>query len=158
LKIDELCIDCPKEFGIFLAYTRGLKFEERPDYAYCNSLLDLVTFREKINLERLDWLDNQTDDLSLASEGLRNARKKNRTDKEVKKIRKSTRSKTVLGRGRRLPNRSDVIFDRSDNVEKFAFDESTYNSLEITPRNVLPEFRNKKHVLSEKSNPSCCVV
>ena len=159
-KVDDLCVDCPKEFGVFLTYTRSLRFEEKPDYAFCQSLFDLVISREQLQINRVDWIDTSLD-LSTASEVIKEGSRKLSGDKhERRRTRKQTRSKTVFCKSKKLPNRSDVIYDRSDKINNFtlAFDESTYNSLKMTPRNVLPEFRNKKHALYGTKDKSCSII
>lgn len=35
---DLLCRGIPNEFGIFLNYTRALRFDDKPDYSYLRKL------------------------------------------------------------------------------------------------------------------------
>jgi hypothetical protein len=44
--IDILCSMCPVEFSIFLGYTRALRFEDKPDYAYICKLFHDLFVRE----------------------------------------------------------------------------------------------------------------
>ena len=44
--IDSLCKGFGSEFRDYLGYCRNLRFEERPDYAYCRGLLREVLGRE----------------------------------------------------------------------------------------------------------------
>ena len=37
-KLDVLCKGFPQEFQQYISYCRNLKFDEKPDYAYCISL------------------------------------------------------------------------------------------------------------------------
>lgn len=36
--IEILCKNFPGEFATYLSYTRGLKFDEKPEYSYCRKL------------------------------------------------------------------------------------------------------------------------
>jgi len=47
----------PEEFGSYLTYCRGLKFEEKPDYGYCRKLFK--DFMHRMNYENdfmYDWV------------------------------------------------------------------------------------------------------
>ncbi len=46
--ISELCQGFPEEFGKFLSYSRGLKFEETPDYDYLIKLFQGVMKRSNL--------------------------------------------------------------------------------------------------------------
>jgi hypothetical protein len=37
--IDVLCKGFPAEFGTYLAYSRNLRFDEKPDYAYLRKIM-----------------------------------------------------------------------------------------------------------------------
>ncbi|CAG9310140.1 unnamed protein product [Blepharisma stoltei] len=50
-----LCNGCPPEFEKFLNYSRGLKFEEKPDYRYLKSLLSNAATRDYMT-GYLEWL------------------------------------------------------------------------------------------------------
>lgn len=54
--IEGLCKHVPKEFAIYLNYTRSLRFEDRPDYAYLSLLLMEAFFREGLQYDLVfDW-------------------------------------------------------------------------------------------------------
>jgi casein kinase 1 len=54
--IEELCAGLRPEFAQFLAYARGLGFEDRPDYAYLKRLLKDLFHREGFTADNLyDW-------------------------------------------------------------------------------------------------------
>lgn len=157
-KIEDLCSGCPKEFSTFLAYVRSLKFEEKPDYAYCNSLFDLVAEREALDLNKFDWTSGENLSIGSKSLPLENAEKSlssvQNNEKVQVKRKRAVRSKTVFGKSKKLPERGQVIIGY-DLIGKSAFDESTYNSLELTPRNILPEFRNRT-ILNKPAPESHC--
>jgi hypothetical protein len=44
--VEVLCKHFPCEFATYLNYTRSLRFEDRPDYAYLRRLLKDLFFRE----------------------------------------------------------------------------------------------------------------
>lgn len=50
------------EFSIYLHYVRKLKFDEDPDYAFCESLFDKA-------LKRLDAQDDEEYDWMLINDG-----------------------------------------------------------------------------------------
>ncbi|KAK7043054.1 serine/threonine protein kinase [Paramarasmius palmivorus] len=43
---DLLCRGFPNEFGIFLNYTRALRFDDKPDYSYLSKLFRDLFVRE----------------------------------------------------------------------------------------------------------------
>lgn len=52
-----LCKDLPAEMATFLSYTKGLRFEEQPDYFYLRRLFRDVLIREKMQLDlKFDWM------------------------------------------------------------------------------------------------------
>lgn len=54
--IEELCSGLPPELGQLLAYSRGLGFEDRPDYAYLKRLMKDLFHREGFAADNLyDW-------------------------------------------------------------------------------------------------------
>ena len=157
-KVEELCGDCPKEFGLLLSYTRRLKFEEKPDYAYCHSLLDLIATREQLQVNQLDWICTSCFDLSTGSEISKEDRRKVSSEKQERKTtKKHSLPKPVFCKSKRLKDRAEIAFDRSDKVgiSTIGFDETTYNSLEITHRSIWPEFKNKKNSLSAAYDTVC---
>ncbi|CAH1405222.1 unnamed protein product [Nezara viridula] len=54
--VDSLCKDFPAEFGMYLNYCRGLKFEEAPDYMYLRQLFSILfrTLNHKYDY-MFDW-------------------------------------------------------------------------------------------------------
>ena len=72
--VDRLCSEIPAEFGSYLTYCRGLRFEEEPDYNYVKHL-----FREcmrQLNHDydfEWDWLSQ--DSLTTAEERKEEAKK-----------------------------------------------------------------------------------
>lgn len=160
-KVEDLCGDCPKEFGVLLSYARSLKFEEKPDYAYCQSLVDLIATREQLQINQLDWICTSCLDLSTGSEILKEDNIKGSSEKQVRKrTKKQSLSKTSFCKSKRLPDRSEITFDMSEKIKinTLGFDESTYNSLEITQRSILPEFKNKKITLSAACDTVCSLI
>jgi len=57
-----LCKDLPMELISFLSYTKGLRFEEQPDYFYMRRLFRDVLIREKLSTELMfDWMTKGID-------------------------------------------------------------------------------------------------
>lgn len=55
-KIDVLCKGFPDEFGMYLNYTRALRFDDKPDYAYLRKLFRDLFVREKYQYDHIyDW-------------------------------------------------------------------------------------------------------
>ncbi|KAF7800063.1 hypothetical protein EIP86_011306 [Pleurotus ostreatoroseus] len=53
---DELCRGLPIEFGLFLNYTRALRFGDKPDYAYVRNLFRGVFARSRYQYDYVfDW-------------------------------------------------------------------------------------------------------
>lgn len=158
IKTEELCAGCPKEFGIFLNYVKNLKFEEKPDYSYCSSLFDQIAEREALDLNKLDWTLGENLGIGSKSLPLENAEKSVSSVKKSEKVqikrKRAIRSKTVFGKSKKLPEREQILIG-FDIIGKSAFDESTYNSLELTPRNILPEFRNRKILVKPATESHC---
>eukprot|EP00826_Nyctotherus_ovalis_P011556 TRINITY_DN13000_c0_g2_i11.p1 TRINITY_DN13000_c0_g2~~TRINITY_DN13000_c0_g2_i11.p1 ORF type:complete len:186 (+),score=53.18 TRINITY_DN13000_c0_g2_i11:114-671(+) len=54
--IEEICKDLPLEIQSLLGYTRGLKFEEKPDYDYMKRLLKDIATENKFEINNsFDW-------------------------------------------------------------------------------------------------------
>merc|ERR1719171_2833263 len=54
--IDVLCRGYPQEFATFLNYTRGLRFEDKPDYSYLRKLFTTIVQKESIVFDYMfDW-------------------------------------------------------------------------------------------------------
>jgi casein kinase I family protein HRR25 len=53
---DLLCRGFPNEFGIFLNYTRALRFDDKPDYSYLRKLFRDLFVREGCQYDYVfDW-------------------------------------------------------------------------------------------------------
>lgn len=53
---EELCKELPEEFKKYVEYTRGLEYEQDPDYAYLNELLKTVLAKEGAEMDYIyDW-------------------------------------------------------------------------------------------------------
>ncbi len=51
-----LCKGFPNELGLFINYSKGLKFEEKPDYKYLKGLLTTARKSNKIEMDYVyDW-------------------------------------------------------------------------------------------------------
>ena len=143
-RIEELALGCPKEFAMLLSYARSLKFEEKPDYAYCLGLMDCVRIRENLIL-KFDWLDGGDLD---GEKGKGTKEDGVGADcSQIKACRRPRRSKTTFAES--MLNR-DCLRKQTLIVDVSVFDESTYNNLEITTKNVWPEFRNREFVIQNK--------
>ena len=44
--VEVLCRNFPAEFATYINYCRALRFEDRPDYAYCKRMFKDLFFRE----------------------------------------------------------------------------------------------------------------
>lgn len=56
-----LCKGFPNELALFINYTKGLKFEERPDYKYLRGLLTQARKANKIEIDgTYDWTSKTT--------------------------------------------------------------------------------------------------
>lgn len=54
--VDILCKGLPIEFGMYMNYCRGMKFNERPDYSYMGRLFKDLYFRESYFCDGIfDW-------------------------------------------------------------------------------------------------------
>ena len=55
-KIDVLCKGCPEEFATYLNYTRSLRFDDKPDYAYLRKLFRDLFSKENYSYDHIyDW-------------------------------------------------------------------------------------------------------
>ena len=55
IPLDELCKDAPEPLKKYMHYVHGLKFEQKPDYAYCKSLFETYLKQTKFVLEEDNW-------------------------------------------------------------------------------------------------------
>jgi casein kinase 1/casein kinase I family protein HRR25 len=54
--IDSLCKNLPAEFRSYMEYTRAMRFDDKPDYAYLKRLFKELFFRKGFQLDTLfDW-------------------------------------------------------------------------------------------------------
>jgi hypothetical protein len=61
--IDKLCAGLPTEFATYLAYTRGLRFEEEPDYNYCRHLFQEAMRTHGYTFDlAFDWIEEEESD------------------------------------------------------------------------------------------------
>jgi casein kinase I family protein HRR25 len=72
---DMLCRGFPNEFGIFLNYTRALRFDDKPDYSYLRKLFRDLFVREGYQYDYVfDWSVQRTqDDGSAGTSGQKTA-------------------------------------------------------------------------------------
>jgi casein kinase I family protein HRR25 len=76
---DLLCRGFPSEFGIFLNYTRALRFDDKPDYSYLRKLFRDLFVREGFQYDYMfDWSVQRTaqDDPNNPSGSKTTARRK----------------------------------------------------------------------------------
>lgn len=60
---DQLCEGLPGEFGEFLNYAKGLKFEDRPDYSYCKKLFRDLMENLCITMDFVfDWVRSEPEE------------------------------------------------------------------------------------------------
>ena len=59
--LDDLCKNLPDEIKVFLSYSRELKFDQRPDYAYLKNLIRQVSSNNKLSFSnnKFDWIVKQ---------------------------------------------------------------------------------------------------
>lgn len=56
IRTEDLCKDLPKEFSIYLDYTRSLRFDDKPDYEYLRKIFRDLFAREGFQDDYLyDW-------------------------------------------------------------------------------------------------------
>ncbi len=60
--LDDLCKNLPEEIKVFLSYSRELKFDQRPDYAYLKNLIRQVSSNNKLTFsnKKFDWVVKQS--------------------------------------------------------------------------------------------------
>lgn len=85
--IDVLCRGYPQEFATFLNYTRGLRFEDKPDYSYLRKLFSTIVQKEGIVFDYMfDWTMVKAELESGGGEGSRkNATKARHSGDEIAK-------------------------------------------------------------------------
>jgi uncharacterized glyoxalase superfamily metalloenzyme YdcJ len=55
ISTEELCKDLPKEFQLYMDYSKNLGFEELPDYNYLIELFKKIAIDNDINYEDYIW-------------------------------------------------------------------------------------------------------
>lgn len=54
---EDLCKDLPREFSIYLNYTRSLRFDDKPDYGYLRTIFRDLFIREGFRKDYVyDWI------------------------------------------------------------------------------------------------------
>lgn len=182
MTIEETCANCPNEFAVYLKYCRNLKFEDKPDYAYAKKIF--VDLQENNGLVEgfLEWSDGEvgqrksvfltvpgnnekssSKDQSFTRESgefLQSATYKDivieEKKKNIKKSRNKNRANTCI---------SDIKVLKV-NAEKEALkipdlNLIRYNSLDATPKNILPEMHNREITFSShpevKKSENCII-
>ena len=57
IPVEKMCDGCPIEFIMFLNYSRGLRFDELPDYNYLRKLFRDLAKKQGIEYDwKFDWL------------------------------------------------------------------------------------------------------
>ena len=79
---EELCKGLPKEFEIFLEYTKNIKYEEKPDYKLLHNLLDKVMKDNNIKNDYIyDWtLEEEKNKYETTNDNSINEGKYNKND------------------------------------------------------------------------------
>ncbi|KAF5368522.1 hypothetical protein D9758_002451 [Tetrapyrgos nigripes] len=93
---DLLCRGFPNEFGIFLNYTRALRFDDKPDYSYLRKLFRDLFVREGYQYDYVfDWSVQRTqEDGAGSSKGGTGRRKVVNEDEEHRQSDRMLRSHT----------------------------------------------------------------
>jgi hypothetical protein len=190
INIEDLCVGSPKEFSTLLKYCRNLKFEEKPDYNYIQSLFLQIQKRENLYESFFDWIEDEkslrsptticefSQSLSISNNiprcstinveniagvGIKDEIKEVMNEKIRKKNRARTQTQTTVKRNKTGHVLNIEAVEQGDNQlsSKNWFDESTYNSLDVTPKNIYPEIRNRKAwyaaVKAKKEEEGCKV-
>lgn len=64
IPVEKMCDGCPIEFNMFLNYSRGLRYDEVPDYEYLRKMFKDLAKKHGIEYDwKFDWL-KQNEDLS----------------------------------------------------------------------------------------------
>ena len=85
-KLDEICDGLPKEFAIFLQYTRDIGFNQTPNYNFLRKIIENVSIKNKI------ILDNQLNFESIYYNENMNkliVNKKNKENEEIEEKKKN---------------------------------------------------------------------
>lgn len=175
--IEDLCIGCPKEFIILLKYCRNLKFEEKPDYNYIQSLFMQIQQRENLLENYFDWVEYEksyrspatvneySQSLSIsnklprcctintenvANEGVKDSYKTVFHEKRRKKMRSKTHNNNTIKNLKQSPKINIEVDGQADShlAFKTLLYDSSYDKLDATPKNIYPEIRNRNVLLN----------
>ncbi|GAW06554.1 ck1 ck1 ck1-d protein kinase [Lentinula edodes] len=92
---DLLCRGFPNEFGIFLNYTRALRFDDKPDYSYLRKLFRDLFVREGYQYDYVfDWSVQRTQEESNGGKATAGRRKVVQEDDEHRQSDRMLRSHT----------------------------------------------------------------
>ena len=62
IPVEKMCDECPTEFTMFLNYSRGLRFDEMPDYEYLRKMFRDLAKKHGIEYDwKFDWLKQNED-------------------------------------------------------------------------------------------------
>lgn len=190
ITIEDLCVGSPKEFSTLLKYCRNLKFEEKPDYNYIQSLFLQIQKRENLYESFFDWIEDEkslrsptticefSQSMSISNNiprcstinveniggvGIKDEIKEVMNEKRRKNNRARTQTQTTIKKNKTGHMLNIEAIEQVDNQlsSKTWFDESTYNSLDVTPKNIYPEIKNRKAwyaaVKAKKDEEGCKV-
>ena len=103
LNLDEFCKNMPREIIYFMNYTRGLEFEQKPDYNYLRSLFENVLKENRTTNDlHFSWIqdlsilkncENSVSKISLMNMGKRKASPQSRIIKQLESSRESNKEK-----------------------------------------------------------------
>ena len=92
-KLDEICDGLPKEFAIFLQYTRDIGFNQTPNYNFLRKIIENVSIKNKI------ILDNQLNFESIYYNENMNkliVNKKNKENEEIEDKKKNNEETKLI--------------------------------------------------------------
>ena len=92
-KLDEICDGLPKEFAIFLQYTRDIGFNHTPNYNFLRKIIENVSIKNKI------ILDNQLNFESIYYNENMNkliVNKKNKENEEIEEKKKNNEETKLI--------------------------------------------------------------
>ena len=92
-KLDEICDGLPKEFAIFLQYTRDIGFNQTPNYNFLRKIIENVSIKNKI------ILDNQLNFESIYYNENMNkliVNKKNKENEEIEEKKKNNEETKLI--------------------------------------------------------------
>ena len=137
LNLDEFCKNMPREIIYFMNYTRGLDFEQKPDYNYLRSLFENVL---KVNRTSNDlhfsWIqdlsilknfENSGNKISLMNIGKRKASPQSRIIKQLESSRENNKEKEklnineskIIKMNNSLKNLQNIIISKSPSYNSY---------------------------------------